>query len=99
MSHLLEQKLIEIRDILTKMEWEHKNVLSLNQAAQYMDISKSFLYKLTCKREIPFSKPGAKVIFFKRTDLDEWMLGRKFPSKKELSIIPNQRKKEVLLSN
>jgi excisionase family DNA binding protein len=93
MSHLLEQQILEIKEIITKQVLIHKEVMSLNEAAIYMDISKSFLYKLTCKRAISFSRPGAKIIFFRKVDLDTWMLGRKVPSVHELSIVPNLRKK------
>ena len=93
MSHLLEQQLSELKEIITKQVLVHKDVMSLNEAAVYMDISKSFLYKLTCKRAISFSRPGAKIIFFRKVDLDAWMLGRTVPSIQELSIVPNPRKK------
>src|SRR3977135_324008 len=93
MSHLEQQQLNEIREFILKQSLIHKEIMSLNEAAVYMNISKSFLYKLTWKRKIPFYRPGAKIIFFKRIDLDAWMLGNKVSSIEELSIIPNQRKK------
>ena len=50
-----------------------KETMKLSEAALYLGISKSFLYKLTSKRSIPFYRPGNKLIFFRRIDLDAWI--------------------------
>lgn len=50
-----------------------KEILSFKEALIYMDVSPSFLYKLTSKRIITFFKPSGKRIYFKRSDLDKWM--------------------------
>lgn len=52
----------------------HKQILSSKEAMRYLDVSKSFLYKLTSKKEIKFSKPNGGKIYFKKADLDDWML-------------------------
>ena len=54
---------------------EYKEILSVPEACSYMDISKSYLYKLTHGREITYYCPHGKKIYFKREDLDSWMLG------------------------
>ena len=46
--------------------------LSLVEAAQYLGVSKSQMYKLTHTRAIPFNKFGKRVIFYTR-ELDEWI--------------------------
>lgn len=51
-----------------------KDILSLKEAAVYMDISESLLYKLTSRSEINFSKPNNGRIYFKKSDLNNWML-------------------------
>lgn len=51
-----------------------KEILSFNEAVKYLDVSKSFLYKLTSTNKISFSKPNNKLIYFQRIDLDNWML-------------------------
>ncbi len=51
-----------------------KQILSFNEAIQYLDVSKSFLYKLTSQNLISYSKPSGKLIYFKKSDLDNWML-------------------------
>jgi excisionase family DNA binding protein len=46
--------------------------LSLIEAAQYLGVSKSYMYKLTHTRAIPFNKFGKRVIFYTK-ELDEWI--------------------------
>ena len=48
--------------------------LTMDEACQFMNMSKSTVYKLTHKKKIPFSKPNGKNIYFKKSDLVEWML-------------------------
>jgi|HubBroStandDraft_3_1064219.scaffolds.fasta_scaffold263632_1 excisionase family DNA binding protein len=93
MSHLLEQQLKEIMEFMVKQTLANKEIMSLSEAAIYMNVSKSFLYKKTFGKEITFYKPGTKIIFFRKMDLDAWMLSDKRPSIHELSTIPNPRKK------
>ena len=54
-----------------------KEVLSFKEALALLDISASMLYKLTHKRAINFYKPNGKLIYFKKEDLTNWMLGNK----------------------
>lgn len=51
-----------------------KEILSFKEALVYLDVSKSFLYKITSKRAIEFTKPNGGKIYFKKKDLDNWML-------------------------
>lgn len=46
--------------------------LSLVDAARYMGIKRSTMYKLTSSRKIPFYKFGKGIIFEKK-ELDDWM--------------------------
>ncbi len=62
----------------------HKQILSFKEAMSYLDVSKSFLYKLTSKKEIKFSKPNGGKVYFKKTDLDEWMLKNTSTTQSEL---------------
>ena len=51
-----------------------KAILSLKEAAEYMGVSESTLYKMTSARTITFYKPNNGKIYFKRVDLNNWML-------------------------
>lgn len=49
-----------------------KNVLTTQEAADYIGISLYKLYQLVKSSKIAFSKPNRK-IFFNRHELDEWI--------------------------
>ena len=66
--------------ILTKLNeleklFSHNNDTPLNfvQAAQYLSISHSHLYKMTSQRKIPFHKPSGKYLYFFKHELDQWI--------------------------
>lgn len=61
-----------------------KPVLTADEAAQYMGISKSGLYKLLAARKIPHSKPNGKVVFFKREQLEAWLMSNPVATDEEL---------------
>ena len=50
-----------------------KDILNMKEVCQYLDISQSLLYKLTCSGEIPHFKPRGKMIFFEKKELIEWI--------------------------
>ncbi|WP_270776036.1 helix-turn-helix domain-containing protein [Segatella buccae] len=62
-----------------------KPILTFDEACLYMGMSKSALYKVTSSKEIPFSKPNGKMIYFKRTDVDGWLLSNMSTTATELA--------------
>lgn len=53
-----------------------KEVLSMEEAEIYTGLKKSYLYKLTSANMVPFSKPVGKKCFFRRKDLEDWMMSK-----------------------
>lgn len=47
--------------------------LAMQEAADYMSISKSHLYKLTERRAIPFYRIGRRILF-EAADLEEYLM-------------------------
>ena len=43
------------------------------KVAYYLQVSKSYVYKLTASREFTVYKPNGKTIFVRRDDLNEWI--------------------------
>ena len=72
MSHFIEQQIAEIKEFITRQSLANKDVMSLSEAATYAGVSKSYLYKLTSARLIPFYRPANKLIFFKKEEIDAW---------------------------
>ena len=62
-----------------------KNVLSADEAAAYLNVSKSYLYKLTMARKIPFSKPLGKMCYFDRLELEAWLLSNRVATSDEIT--------------
>ena len=52
--------------------------IRIREAARYLGVSTSTLYKLTASRKIFFHKPGGKLIYFKKEDLDEYIFHNEF---------------------
>ena len=50
-----------------------KKVLCIEDVAILTGLSKSHLYKLTCRREIPHYKPNGKCVYFDRQEVEAWM--------------------------
>jgi len=74
---IIIKKLNKIIKVIQEQKVVKKDVLSLKEASIYLCISDSDLYKKTGKGEISFYKPNGKKIYFKRADLDKWMLRNK----------------------
>ena len=77
--------IMERLDHIEKMIRSNKNVLNVEEAVEYTGLSRSFLYKLTAKGEIPFSKPRGELLYFSREKLDQWLLSNEQKSNKELN--------------
>lgn len=54
-----------------------KGILSFKEACIYTGLSNSQLYKLAKSEKIPHYKPGGKLIYFKRHELEEWLCQNK----------------------
>lgn len=50
-----------------------KKILTLNEAANYLGVSRSNLYQLIHRRAIPHYKPNGKMIYFNKLELDKWV--------------------------
>jgi excisionase family DNA binding protein len=61
-----------------------EEILSLNEAAKFLCASKSFMYKMTSQKIIPHYIPGGKRIYFKKSDLEDWLLKNRIPPTSEL---------------
>ena len=62
-----------------------KEVLTSDEAALYMGVSKSYLYKLTMRKEIQHYKPMGKMCYFNRLELETWLQQNRCATDTELS--------------
>ena len=71
---LTQRQLEELANMIAiRVAINTKDILTSDEAAIYMGISKSYLYKLTMRREIPHYKPMGKMCYFNRAELLDWL--------------------------
>ena len=79
------KKTIEERiEELESLVYASKNVLSFEEACKYLNLTKSYLYKLTSAQMIPHYKPQGKMIYFEKDALEAWL--RQNPVKTQAQI-------------
>ena len=61
-----------------------KEVLTSDEAAKYMGVSKSYLYKLTMRQAIPHYKPMGKMVYFNRRELEQWLQNNRVSTDDEI---------------
>ncbi len=67
----------ELRSLKSVLVEKHKPFLNIDQASDYLGISKNTLYGYTSKGIITFYKPQGRRLFFTIVDLDKFVLDSK----------------------
>jgi len=83
MDDILE-RLKSIERKLEELAVLNKETLTLKEAAKYLDLSCSHLYKLTYSKQIPHYKPRGKQVYFEKRELDKWLLQNRQATKAEM---------------
>ena len=66
-------RLKNIESLISEQYLLKKEMLTLSEASIYLDMSSSHLYKLTSGRQVPHYCPNGKKLYFKRSELDQWL--------------------------
>ena len=75
MSNLqIEEKLFSIENSISKLSIAVKTILTAEEASEFLGLKPSYLYKLTSDKKIRFFKPLGKLIYFKKEDLETFLL-------------------------
>lgn len=90
MDEKIFEKLECIERMLIEQNLLKKEVLNFSEAAVYLEVSHSHLYKLTSSGNIPAYKPNGKKLYFNRKELDTWLLSNKQISSGELEEQANE---------
>ena len=61
-----------------------KPILTFEEGCRYTGLSKSYMYKHTSAGNIPYYKPEGRKIYFKKAELEEWMLRNRQSSNTEI---------------
>lgn len=76
-EQLIVQKFDELRSLA-------KPFLTVEELASYLGVKTSYVYKMTHNREIPYYKPGGKMVYFDRKEIDEWVLSQRVATADEI---------------
>lgn len=82
----MKEELKQVADLITaNIIGTQKEVLTSEEAAKYLGVSKSCLYKWTMSRAIPhYKSPTGKMCFFNRKEVEAWMQSCKVATNDEL---------------
>lgn len=61
-------------------------ILTIENVAEMLGVSKSYVYKLTSKRILPHYKPMGKVVYFKREEIEDWIFRNRMTTDEELEM-------------
>ena len=87
MKHQTELQIEAIHEMIANHSAPQKEHLNLSEAAKYLGLSKSFIYKKTSKRDgLPFYKIGNKLIYFKKSELDAWLVSNRQNTLEEIAL-------------
>jgi excisionase family DNA binding protein len=78
------QEFEEVKRLIKLQTSINKNVLTIEEASLLTGLKISTLYKYVSENQIPSYKPQGKRLFFKRTELENWLLRNKQKSNYEL---------------
>jgi len=78
------ERLNAIERKLDELAAANKETLNFKEAARYLDVSRSHLYKLTSAKEIPHYKPRGKQVYFEKRELDKWLLQNRQTTRAEM---------------
>ena len=82
----MSEELKQVADLITANTiFCTKEVLTSDEAAKYMGVSKSYLYKLTMRQQIPHYKPMGKMCYFNRAELEQWLQSNRVSTSTEIS--------------
>ncbi len=86
MEKTLEQRISNIEENL----YLTKNVLSFEEASKFLNLSKSYLYKLTSANLIPHYKPQGKMLYFEKQELEDWLRQNPVKTKSQIDEEANR---------
>lgn len=86
---LILQRLDKIEQLIKQINLNteilpQKDVMVIDELSAYLDLSKSYIYKLTSSNSIPYYKRGKRV-YFKKVDIDKWVFSNRVKTNEEIN--------------
>lgn len=87
----MEEKIIEQLNRIERYSiMASKTMLTLEEASVITGLSKPWLYKQVREHTIPHYKPNGKIIYFDRSDLENWMKQNRIGTTQEAEAAANE---------
>lgn len=67
------KELLKRIETLENLIYQSKEVLNLEEAAKFIGVTRSQLYKLTHNHLVPYYKPSGKLVYFEKVELLKWL--------------------------
>jgi excisionase family DNA binding protein len=87
-ANILEE-IEHLKTMISDINLNSKEVFTFEEARRFLDVSASYLYKLTSQQGIPFYKPQGKRVYFSRKELIEWLLRNRNLTRTEIELKAN----------
>lgn len=89
----LIKRLDKLERLIESQSIYHKEILTFREGCRYCNFKASHMYKLTSQNKIPFYKPNGKLIFFRRSELDAWLLHKRMTPQLELGFYLTKKRR------
>jgi excisionase family DNA binding protein len=96
-TEALFNEIQNLKSLILELSISEREYLNVEQACDYLSISKSSLYKLTSSGSIKHCKPGGKVLMFKKKDLIEFIESGRVETNEDYNLIASQMIKNLNL--
>lgn len=93
------EKLTARVESLENVLYESKQLLTTEDAAILLGMSRSSIYKMTHEGVIPFYKPNGKVVYFEKEELLKWMRSCRVASEKEIEEAAKLKIQELAMKS
>lgn len=87
LKELTEQFESMVESMQTKEETTNvikREYLTFNEACVYLGITKGALYNMTSRKQIPHYKPNGKSVYFKESELKNWIEKKRVKTSEEI---------------
>ena len=71
--------------VAEELRLSQKEFLTTAEAAKYLGVSVHHLHRLTSEKQISYYKPGGRLCYFDRAELDAWVRKNRIASNSEIS--------------
>jgi len=87
MKQQTEQQIEAIHEMIAQQNLSKKEHLNMRDAAKFLGVSTSYLYKKSSRKEsIPFYRLGKKLIYYKREDLQKFLESNRQNTCEEIAL-------------